>query len=51
MPIRIAEDVVKEIKRIGFMGESYSDVLRRILRMNRRHDKKIRAPSKIEDKI
>lgn len=52
MPIRIDLDVINEIKRIGFMGESYSDVLKRILKMNRRGQKRQdNKPNKVEDKI
>jgi len=40
---RLDEDVCKEIARIGFFGETRSDVIRRILAMHKRgrnsHDK------------
>ena len=49
VPIRIGKDVILEIKRIGFMGESYTDVLRRILKMNRRGERKPEAPEKNEE--
>jgi len=51
MPIRIETDVIQEIKRVGFMGETYSDVIRRILKMNRRGESKQRKPTVIEDKM
>jgi negative regulator of replication initiation len=52
MPIRIERAVINEIKRIGFMGESYSDVLKRVLKMNRKGMKReANKPNKVEDKI
>jgi len=51
MPIRMNLDVIQEIKRVGFMGETYSDVIRRILKMNKRGESKQRKPTAIEDKM
>jgi len=51
MPIRIEIDVIQKIKEVGFMGETYSDVIRRILKMNKRGESKIKKPSIISDKM
>lgn len=51
VPTRLDEDVLKEIARIGFFGESRSDVLRRVLKMHKRGENKLRKPSEIEDKM
>lgn len=45
-PIRIANDVVLKIKQLGFMGETYNDVLRRVLNM---HEKKVLAKQSKKD--
>lgn len=34
--VRLSREVVEELKRIGKKGESYDDVLRRILHMEER---------------
>jgi len=41
----------KELRRIGIMGESFDDVIQRILKMHKRGDNKIKKPSEIEDKM
>ena len=51
MPIRIEMDVIQEIKRRGFMGETYSDVIRRMFKMYKRGESKQRKPTAIEDKM
>lgn len=35
VPIRIAVDVISELKKLGGMHESYTDVLRRVLDMHK----------------
>jgi len=50
-PIRFRKSTLREILRIGYMGESYNDVIDRILKMNRRGESKFKKPSVISDKM
>ena len=51
VPTRLDEDVIKRIAEIGFFGETRSDVLRRVLKMHKRGENKLRKPSDIESKM
>ena len=49
--VRIKEITHAKIMQIGFMGESFDDVIQRILKMNKRGESKIKKPSVISDKM